>query len=411
MRTANVLKEYVQKEDNFYSWKIDSREEERNFDLYRATLQSQKWKDLLWKHGISLVVPKEVKYDYVLLLISGSRSGLEELMLCKMLSGSLNLSCAVLQDVPNQPLFNGLYEDEIISYTFLKFIETQDEEWPLLLPMVKSARAAIDTIESILEKTLRKPKGFIVIGASKRGWTTWLLAAVDKRVVGIAPLVFDNLNFNEQMKHQLECYGDYSEQIQDYTKLGIQKLMYSEVGQKLVQIVDPFSYLEDLTIPKLIVNGTNDRYWTIDSTNLYFDALLGEKYLLYVPNSGHGLEDRRRVINSILAFASSIVLNTSLPKVEIERNEDGFLTFIYSSSEEPLYVDSWITYSKNMDFRDSKWSSFPAIKQNGSYTFHIGKQREYTALFGELTFLYSGKYPFSLSTKMNVVAPSLQDKP
>jgi hypothetical protein len=130
-----------------------------------------------------------------------------------------------------------------------------------------------------------------------------------------------------------------------------------------------------------------------------------------VPNSGHGLEDRRKTINSISAFASSIISNTSLPKVGIERNEDGFLTFIYNSSEEPLYVDSWITYSKNMDFRDSKWSSFPTIKQNGSYTFHIGKRREYTALFGELTFLYSGKYPFSLSTKMNVVFPSLQDKP
>ena len=31
-------------------------------------------------------------------------------------------------------------------------------------------------------------------GASKRGWTTWTIGAVDKRVKAMAPLVLDCLN-------------------------------------------------------------------------------------------------------------------------------------------------------------------------------------------------------------------------
>jgi len=273
--------------------------------------------------------------------------------------------------------------------------------------MAKSAKRAMDMAEAFLEESLGKVKGFIVTGASKRGWTTWLVATVDKRVSGIIPLVFDNLNFNEQMRHQLECYGGYSELIQDYTRLRLQERMYSETGQRLVQIVDPFNYLEYLKAPKLIINGTNDRYWTVDSANLYFDALLGDKYLLYVPNSGHALEDRRRVINAISAFVYSVVSGKGLPKIRVRKVENKLTTFMLSSSEEPLYVDAWVASSNSMDFRDSTWSSLPVLKQHDDHVFHMGKQKEYAAFFGELSFLDPEKYSFSLSTKMSIIPPAL----
>ena len=45
---------------------------------------------------------------------------------------------------------------------------------------------------------------FSVAGASKRGWTTWLVGAVDtKRVVAIVPIVLDAIHFQAFSHHQV----------------------------------------------------------------------------------------------------------------------------------------------------------------------------------------------------------------
>ena len=43
-------------------------------------------------------------------------------------------------------ILGGMVEDEAISYTFAQFLKTGDPEWPLLLPMVKSAVRGMDAI-------------------------------------------------------------------------------------------------------------------------------------------------------------------------------------------------------------------------------------------------------------------------
>lgn len=59
-----------------------------------------------------------------------------------------------------------------------------------LFPMTKSVIRAMDTVQAWAseyhQQDIRK---FVVVGASKRGWTAWLTAAVDSRVVAIAPIV------------------------------------------------------------------------------------------------------------------------------------------------------------------------------------------------------------------------------
>jgi PhoPQ-activated pathogenicity-related protein len=55
------------------------------------------------------------------------------------------------------------------------------------------------------------------MGASKRGWTTWLVGAVvPDRVFAITPIVLDLLNFVENLHHQYRDYGGWSFIMKDY---------------------------------------------------------------------------------------------------------------------------------------------------------------------------------------------------
>src|SRR5438093_4658446 len=99
---------------------------------------------------------------------------------------------AFLYHIPNQPLLDGKKEDALIAETFVRYLKTKDGAWPLLFPMVKSLVRAMDALQDFCKKELGlEIRRFIVSGASKRGWTTWLTGAVDPRVEAIVPVVID----------------------------------------------------------------------------------------------------------------------------------------------------------------------------------------------------------------------------
>jgi PhoPQ-activated pathogenicity-related protein len=51
---------------------------------------------------------------------------------------------------------------------------------------------------------------YSVAGASKRGWTTWLVGAVDpNRVKAIIPMVLDAINFVAVEHHEYRSYGGW----------------------------------------------------------------------------------------------------------------------------------------------------------------------------------------------------------
>src|SRR6185503_8360609 len=74
------------------------------------------------------------------------------------LAGAIEqMSCPiiVLSQVPYQPMFGGRKEDALIAFTFDKFLLNDGGErsnWPLMLPMTKSAVRAMDASAAFLKK-------------------------------------------------------------------------------------------------------------------------------------------------------------------------------------------------------------------------------------------------------------------
>ncbi len=406
-----ALQNYVDAKDDSFSWNLLGQHELPQ-DLgtaYNVELTSQTWQGIKWKHLLVIFEPTKLTHpEHCLLFITGGRTDSKirdgDLLAGAKLAGTTGSYCAYLLQVPNQPLMGDKFEDDLISETFLKYLESGDETWPLLFPMTKSAVKAMDAIQEITTKYRDvSVKKFVVTGGSKRGWTTWLTGVVDQRVAGIAPIVIDTLNLQPQMKHQIEIWGKYSEQIEDYTRKGLVKVMQEQPEVPLWRWVDPYTYRKQLKLPKLLINGTNDRYWVVDALNIYWDGLVGDKYILYVPNAGHGLGDGKEfALTTLAAFVKHLATDTAMPQLKWEHaKQNGQLQLTVSATPEPRGVRLWSATSDDGDFREVKWNSTP-MKQNGkSYQGQVPMPTQgNAALYGEVQFVIDG-LKYSLTTQIH----------
>ena len=204
------LVEYVESPDDAYAWEVVSQEGSFNGSTrHELRMTSQIWRSEPWEHLLGVVTPEQIASDptTVLLIIGGDGDGDESLEIAALLASSIGTPVAVLHDVPNQPLLDGLREDALIAETFVRYLDTGDPLWPILLPMTKSAVRAMDAVEAFLEDQDVDVGGFVVSGGSKRGWTTWLTGGVDGRVKAIVPISYDNLGLRDQMQHQLDSWA------------------------------------------------------------------------------------------------------------------------------------------------------------------------------------------------------------
>jgi PhoPQ-activated pathogenicity-related protein len=400
------LDEYVKKPDPAFAWSQATNHETPAGKIIAINLTSQVWQGITWKHGLTIYEPRDVAFpEAMLLFITGGdhnsvpndvdhKQGFALAKLC-------GARVAVLRQVPNQPLLEGKKEDELIAETFVRYLETQDENWPLLFPMVKSAVRAMDALQAWARESARPPvTRFVVTGGSKRGWTTWLTGVVDDRVVAIAPMVIVMLNLGPQGPNQLKLWGEYSEQIHDYVERGLMEKAATSPGAKLWKMVDPYTYRERLTKPKLLINGTNDRYWTLDALDLYWNDLLGPKYLIELPNAGHSLEvNRDWALTGVGAFFHSVVTGRPMPKLNWSRSDaavgDSDLTI--HADPPPLSARIWSATSATRDFRESRWES-STLQPGQTMTYHVRRPTDKNlAFFGELEYQIDG-IPYHLTT-------------
>ncbi len=423
--SGTALDDYVNKPDASYQYEVARTLDGPGWKAYVIDMISQTWRSeeevdrTQWQHWLTVVVPEEAKYDTAMLWINGGSNGKPapsnvDSMLAALAMGS-NSVVADLKTVPNQPLKfpdggRPRYEDGIIAYTFAKYVQTGDKTWPLLLPMVKSAVRAMDTIQSAVAKATDgdvKIEKFVVGGGSKRGWTTWLTGAVDKRVCGITPAVIDVLNMDEQMRHHFAAYGFYSSAIGDYEDMNIFGQLDTPPGQELISFVDPYEYRERYTMPKFMVNSSGDQFFLPDSSQFYWKDLPPEKYIRYCPNTDHGLGGSD-ADKSLLAFYKSILEDVERPVFSWRVTERGAIAV--RTRTEPAAVKLWhATNPEARDFRletiGKAWQSRELKpREEDRYVGRVKKpEKGFTAFFVELTFDSGFAVPYKFTTQVKVV--------
>ena len=178
------LPEYVAKPEPNFAWNLEKTSNLGNGTVYTIHLVSQNWQGIKWEHRLLVLRPKDVKpTDTMLLLNTGGNPGGAMQYIALELTECIGSPIAILFNIPNQPLYGGKKEDALIAETFVRFLDNkgQDESWPLLFPMVKSVVKSMDVLQAFTKKEWNhEVKNFVISGASKRGWTSWLTGAADR---------------------------------------------------------------------------------------------------------------------------------------------------------------------------------------------------------------------------------------
>ena len=414
-----ALQGYLNNGDETYRWELKDSYAMGDVKAYSLLLTSQQWHEYVWTHQLTILVPAENRYDGALLFITGggNSKGLpkwngQDDKFTQALSAVATKNkgiVAILRQTPNQPLAGDLTEDALISYTLHKFKEDGDHSWPLLFPMVKSAVRAMDAIQEFSSARLQHDiRRFVVSGASKRGWTTWLTGASDDRVVAIAPMVIDILNMPVNLDYQVEMWKDYSIQIEDYVKLGIPQTARTEKGNAITTMVDPYAYRKKLTMPKMIFMGTNDEYWTVDAIKHYIDSIPGQNFIHYVPNAGHSLGDQKQALGGLSAFFGETLADTPYPVLKWDLVQTKKAVMLKVNTTPDILVDAilWSTDSEDTDFRDEQWSgkSIGLKKKRSSVITAVQPFPEdgYRAFYLDLKYKDANGGEYTKSTRMFV---------
>jgi PhoPQ-activated pathogenicity-related protein len=427
---ATPLDDYIAKPDPSYTYSVVQTIDNPLGKVYIIDMKSQTWRTekevnrTLWQHWVTIIVPNDVTSNTALLFINGGSNKntnppSPDLMLAQIAVQSKTV-LVDLKQVPNEPLIfaddpgNERSEDAIIAYTFDKFLKTQDPTWPLLLPMVKSAVRAMDTVQDHLTKATGgkvQIKEFVVAGGSKRGWTTWLTAAVDKRVRAIAPIVIDVLNMGPQMQHHFAAYGFYSQAIGDYEQMKVLGQLESQGGNQIRNFVDPYEYRTRYTMPKFLINSSGDQFFLCDSAQFYFKDLPGEKYLLYCANTDHGLNGSGAE-KALLAWYTALLAGKERPQFSWDVAGEGHM--VVTAKTRPTQVTLWTATNPDArDFRLEKigkaWTSSPLTgNDKGIYDAAVkAPEKGWTAYFVELQFDSGTPLPFRFSTEVRVVPDTL----
>ncbi|MEW8511498.1 MAG: PhoPQ-activated protein PqaA family protein [Candidatus Thiodiazotropha sp.] len=423
---GSPLQHYVETPDPSYGYQLVGELSVDGVEVYFLNMNSQSWRSadevtpVVWNHWVTLIVPQQLSSSVAnLIIVGGSTSAqppepddVAQFALIATATGAIQV---VVQQVPSQPLHfsglsEGLTEDALVAYSWRRVMETGDPTWAAYLPMTKAAVRAMDTAQEFIASSLGLViDRFIVTGFSKRGATAWLTAAVDDRVVGVVPGMFNILHMADQLEHHYASYGFFSHALSDYEENGVMENIRAPEGELLGRIVDPISYREALTMPHLILNASGDEFFLPDASERYIGELPAEALQRIVPNTDHSGESKfEDLLAGLIAWYQMQLYGLERPELEWGLAAGGELEV--GSSQIPLVARLWQASNPSArDFRletvgDQAWhSSVITADADGRYRVSVPEPAQgYTAYMVELTYPGAAGIPQVYTTSVFV---------
>jgi PhoPQ-activated pathogenicity-related protein len=224
-------------------------------------------------------------------------------------------------------------EAQLIAETWREYFDdtVHRPDWLALLPMTKSAFQAMRAAQEFLaEKEIAQIEGWAVSGASKRGWTSELVAATKcetcpAKVIAMMPVVPIVPDLIKDIHRQWRSYNGFTFAFQPYLDVGIMPELDSSEMAAAFKIMDSINYLDRLEkIPKYHIVSSDDEFMSMDWTNIYWDKLKGEKHLSILPNTEHSMSTGLpEAIGLMSTWTRSIASGfTSRPTFDFQYNDE-----------------------------------------------------------------------------------------
>lgn len=354
---ATPLDDYVATKDPKFAW-FDTNTTV-SFDLFRAkahilNVTSQEWlstdkaigpNGAVWTHQVAVVIPHKPaasKGTAIAIMTGGCNEGPpkppdqtdEYLLMAATVADMTGLIAVIIYQIPNchivypsDPQRKGRSEDAMIAWAWREYVDdpSHDPKWLPRLPMVKAGMACMLAAQEFVtalasvESTAVAPTitGWAVSGASKRGWTSWMVGVVGAggmcawcpKVVALAPLVPIVPYLNHSVHMQRQSLGGFTFAFSDYLDAGVLQLFDTPEFQKGLALIEPApTYIDRLAkLPKMAVVSSDDEFMQLDWTQHGWATLPGETHLLVAPNSEHSLSSAiPELIPSLAAFIASL---------------------------------------------------------------------------------------------------------
>lgn len=345
---------------------------EPGYALRRLQMVSQVWEPApvleprRWVHNVELHIPDHAVPGKALLVVNNgvrhgpaqvpdyAREALREIAL------KAQMAVVMISDVPNQyvtfsDVDKPLREGDAVAHTWAHSLRGAAPELPLHVPMAAAASRAMDLAQQELAKQGLTVERFIITGASKRGWSAWLTALADERVMAIVPSVIDIADVSGMLSGLRKRYGGHWPlALGAYQQAGVLQQLGTPAFERLMMMMDPMQYLGEegqrLAIPKYLVSASGDDFFAPDPVTDYQQRLPGVTSLRVLPNSDHG-GVRKAVVSTLVPLVTRLRDGKPLPSVKVTASGQAGQMLV-DFSEPPVAVKVWTaSNSRDRDFR------------------------------------------------------------